>query len=175
MVGQGGREHALADVIHASAEHPRVYVAPGSPGMREVAERVPIQATDVQGITAWTKQNSIDLVVIGPEVPLSLGLADTLRAAAVDVIGPGQAAARLETSKRFAKDFLRDLSLPTAAYRVAEDPENAERFVAGAAYPQVLKADGLAAGKGVVIATSEDEARATIDLWMRQDARSARP
>ena len=138
--------------------------------MGPLAERVPIQATDIAGLTAWTKQNSIDLVVIGPEVPLSLGLADALRAAAVDVIGPGQAAARLETSKRFAKDFLRDLNLPSAAYRVAEDPENAERFVACAAYPQVLKADGLAAGKGVVIAKSEDEARATIDLWMRQGA-----
>lgn len=147
-----------------------MYVAPGSPGMQGVAQRVLIQSTDVQGITAWTKQNSIDLVVIGPEVPLSLGLADALRASAVDVIGPGQDAARLETSKRFAKDFLRELHLPTAAYRVAEDPENAERFVAGAAYPQVLKADGLAAGKGVVIAKTEDEARATIDLWMRQDA-----
>jgi phosphoribosylamine--glycine ligase len=136
--------------------------------MKAIAERVPIEATDVQALTAWTKQNSIDLVVIGPEVPLSLGLADTLRSSAVNVIGPGQAAARLETSKRFAKDFLKELGLPTAAYRVAEDPENAERFITGAAYPLVLKADGLAAGKGVVIATSEDEARATIDLWMRQ-------
>lgn len=168
VVGQGGREHALADVLHASPEHPRVYVAPGSPGMAAVAERVPIQATDIAALTSWTRQNSIDLVVIGPEVPLSLGLADSLRAAAVDVVGPGQAAARLETSKRFAKDFFRDLGLPTAAYRVAEDPENAERFVAGSAYPLVLKADGLAAGKGVVIAHSEDEARATIDSWMRQ-------
>jgi phosphoribosylamine---glycine ligase len=168
VVGQGGREHALADVLHGSAEHPRVYVAPGSPGMQAVAERVPIPATDIAGLTSWTRQNSIDLVVIGPEVPLQLGLADALRAAAVDVVGPGQAAARLETSKRFAKDFLRDLGLPTAAYRVAEDPENAERFLAGAAYPLVLKADGLAAGKGVVIAKTEDEARATVDLWMRQ-------
>jgi phosphoribosylamine---glycine ligase len=170
VVGQGGREHALADVLHGSAEHPRVYVAPGSPGMEPVAERVPIPATDIAGLTSWTRQNSIDLVVIGPEVPLQLGLADALRSAAVDVVGPGQAAARLETSKRFAKDFLRDLGLPTAAYRVAEDPENAERFLAGAAYPLVLKADGLAAGKGVVIAKTEDEARATVDLWMRQGA-----
>jgi phosphoribosylamine---glycine ligase len=138
--------------------------------MKAIAERVPIEATDVQALTAWTKQNSIDLVVIGPEVPLSLGLADSLRASAVNVIGPPEAAARLETSKRFAKDLLMELGLPTAAYRVAEDPENAERFVAGAAYPLVLKADGLAAGKGVVIAASEDEARATIDLWMRRGA-----
>ena len=169
-MGQGGREHALADVIHGSAEHPRVYVAPGSPGMTGIAQRVLIPATDVAALTTWTKQNSIDLVVIGPEIPLQMGLADALRAAAVDVVGPGQAAARLETSKRFAKDFLRELGLPTAAYRVAEDAENAERFVAGAAYPLVLKADGLAAGKGVVIAKTEDEARATIDLWMRQGA-----
>jgi phosphoribosylamine--glycine ligase len=138
--------------------------------MQPVAERVLIPATNVAALTAWTRQNSIDLVVIGPEVPLQMGLADALRAAAVDVVGPGQAAARLETSKRFAKDFLRDLGLPTAAYRVAEEPENAERFVAGAAYPLVLKADGLAAGKGVVIAKTEEEARATIDLWMRQGA-----
>lgn len=169
VVGQGGREHALADVLHGSPEHPRVYAAPGSPGMQPVAERVPIAATDVAALTSWTRQNSIDLVVIGPEVPLSLGLADSLRAAAVDVVGPGRDAARLETSKRFAKDFLRDLGLPTAAYRVVEDPDNAERFVADAAYPLVLKADGLAAGKGVVIAKSEDEARAVIDLWMRRD------
>ena len=168
VVGQGGREHAILDALHDSAEHPRLYVAPGNPGMGALAERVPIQAIDVPGLTAWAKGAKLDLVVIGPDAALAAGLADSMRDAGIPTLGPDRAAARLEWSKRHAKELLLRLGLPTAAFRVAESAEEAERLLDGAPYPLVLKADGLAAGKGVVIARDQKEARATVDAWMRR-------
>ncbi len=170
VVGQGGREHAILDALHASAEHPRLYVAPGNPGMESIAERVSIPATDVPRIVDWSKAHSVDLVIAGSEAPLGLGLADELASAGIPVLGPVREAARLETSKRHTKEVLRRLGLPTAAFRVAESAEEAERLVDGAAYPLVLKADGLAAGKGVVIAQNLAAARETIEAWMRRGA-----
>jgi len=168
VVGQGGREHALLDVLHRSAEHPHLYVAPGNPGMEPLAERVPIQVTDVAGLTAWAKEQKPELVVIGPDAALAAGLADSMRDAGFATLGPGREAARLEWSKRYTKELLLRLGLPTAAFRVAESAEEAERLIEGAPYPLVLKADGLAAGKGVVIARDVGEARATVDGWMRR-------
>lgn len=170
VVGQGGREHALLDVLHGSAEHPRLFVAPGNPGMEPLAERVPIPATDVPGIMAWIERHPVDLVVAGSEAPLALGLADELSAKGIAVLGPGREAAKLETSKRHAKELLMRLGIPTAAYRAADSAADAERLTDGAPYPLVLKADGLAAGKGVVVARDAAEARATIDAWMRRGA-----
>jgi len=167
VVGQGGREHALLDALHASPEHPHLYVAPGNPAMEGLAERVPIQITDVPGLVAWCRAHPVDLVVAGSEAPLEHGLADELEAAKIPCLGPVREAARLETSKRHTKEILRRLGLPTAAFRIAESADDADRLVTGAAYPLVLKADGLAAGKGVVIARTQAEARATIDAWMR--------
>lgn len=168
VVGQGGREHALLDALHRSPEHPRLYVAPGNPGMESLAERVPIPVTDVAGLAAWAKAQRLDLVVIGPDAALAAGLADSLRDAGIATLGPGREAARLEWSKRHAKELLLKLGLPTAAFRVAESADEAERLLEGAPYPLVLKADGLAAGKGVVIARDQKEARATVDAWMRR-------
>ncbi len=168
VVGQGGREHALLDALHRSEARPRLYVAPGNPGMEPLAERVPVAAADVAELTAWAKGEKIELVVVGPDAALAAGLADSLRAAGIATLGPGREAARLEWSKRQAKELLLRLGLPTAAFRVAESPEEAERLIEGAPYPLVLKADGLAAGKGVVIARDAGEARATIDAWMRR-------
>jgi phosphoribosylamine--glycine ligase len=136
--------------------------------MEPVAERVPIAATDVPGLVAWSRAHAMDLVVAGSEAPLGLGLADELSAAHIPVLGPVREAARLETSKRHGKELLRRLGLPTAAFRVAESAEDAERLIQGAAFPIVLKADGLAAGKGVVIARDAAEAGETIDSWMRR-------
>jgi len=170
VVGQGGREHALLDALHESAEHPRLFVAPGNPGMEPLAERVPIEAADVTGLTAWARGQKIDLVVIGPDAALAAGLADSMRDAGIPTLGPGREAARLEWSKRHAKELLLRLGLPTAAFRVAETAEEAELLLEGAPYPLVLKADGLAAGKGVVIARDQAEARATVDAWMRRGA-----
>jgi phosphoribosylamine--glycine ligase len=136
--------------------------------MEEFAERVAVAPDDVESLVGWSRKNEIDFVVIGPETPLAAGLADALREIGIAVLGPGAAGARLETSKRYCKELLKRLGLPTAAFRVATTPEEAESLVRGAAYPLVLKADGLAAGKGVVIAADEREALATIDAWMRE-------
>jgi phosphoribosylamine--glycine ligase len=168
VVGQGGREHALVEALHNAEDHPQVFVAPGNPGMEEFAERVAVAPTDVESIVGWSRKNEIDFVVIGPETPLAAGLADALRETGIAVLGPGIEGARLETSKRYSKELLKRLGLPTPAFRVATSPEEAESFVRGASYPLVLKADGLAAGKGVFIAADEREALATIDAWMRE-------
>src|SRR5262249_51363035 len=106
VVGQGGREHALVDAIHNSVEHPRLFAAPGNPGMEPLAERVALQATDVDGITKWSRDHGMDLVVIGPDAAIAAGLADSLRAAGIDAFGPEREAGRLEWSKRYAKEML---------------------------------------------------------------------
>jgi phosphoribosylamine--glycine ligase len=168
VLGSGGREHALVDAIHASPEHPKVFVAPGNPGMEPIAERVAIAATDGRAVTAWAKANSIDLVVIGPDAAVEAGVADSLRAAGVATLGPDRVPGRLESSKRFAKEMLQRLSIPTAGFEVAETAEEAERLCGSRPYPLVIKADGLAAGKGVVIARDPAEALATVDAWMRR-------
>jgi len=168
VVGQGGREHAIACALHDSPAHPHVLVAPGSPGMEPVAERVPLPTTDVAGITAWARRNSIDLAIIGPESSLALGIGDALRAVGIDVLAPGIAGARLEASKSHAKERLQTLGLPTARFEIAETPEDAERAADQLGYPVVLKADGLAAGKGVVIAETHEAAREAIDAMMRR-------
>ncbi|MGE5175037.1 MAG: phosphoribosylamine--glycine ligase [Hyphomicrobiales bacterium] len=168
VVGQGGREHAIAQALHESQEHPRIYVAPGNAGMESIAERVPIAATDVQGLVAWARRNEVGLVIVGPEAPLALGLADDLRTVGIPVLGPSREGARLETSKLTAKRILERLGLPTAAFRVASSAEEADRMIDGSSFPLVLKADGLAAGKGVVIAADAAEAHATVDAWMRR-------
>ena len=170
VVGQGGREHALVDALHRSPEHPKIFVAPGSPGMESLAERVAIDAGDVPSLVRWVSAHAIDLVVVGPEIPLERGLADALREAHVPVLGPGKDGARLETSKVFAKELFRKAGLPSASFQVARSAEEAERMVAASPLPIVLKADGLAAGKGVVVATTRDEAMAAIDSWMKRGA-----
>ncbi len=166
VVGAGGREHALVVALHDSPEHPVVYAAPGSPGMEPDARRVTIPATDVAALRQWARDARPDLVVIGPEAPLALGLADALREDGVPVLGPNREAARLETSKIYAKELLVRLGLPTAGFRVARTAVEARAALADARYPLVIKADGLAAGKGVVIARSRAEAEATVHAWM---------
>jgi phosphoribosylamine--glycine ligase len=168
VVGQGGREHALVEALHNAEDHPTVFVTPGNPGMEPLAERVAIAPTDVESIVGWSKKNEIDFVVVGPEAALAVGLPDALREAGIAVLGPGLPGARLETSKRYAKELLQRLGLPTAAFRAATTPEEAESILHGSTYPIVLKADGLAAGKGVVIAADEREALATVNAWMRE-------
>ena len=170
VVGQGGREHALVDALHRSPEHPKIFVAPGSPGMEPLAERVAIDAGDVPSLVRWVSTHAIDLVVVGPEIPLERGLADALREEHVPVLGPGKDGARLETSKVFAKELFRKAGLPSASFQVARSAEEAERMVAASPLPIVLKADGLAAGKGVVVATTRDEAMGAIDSWMKRGA-----
>src|SRR5690606_27429046 len=163
LVGSGGREHALAWKIAASPLLKRLVAAPGNPGMEGVAELRAIKATDVPALVALAQEIAADLVVIGPEVAVEAGLADALEAAKIPRFGPSAAAGRLESSKVFTKAFADRHGLPTAGYVVAETAEAGraalERFEA----PYVIKADGLAAGKGVVIAQSRAEAEAAID------------
>ncbi|HEU4335324.1 MAG TPA: phosphoribosylamine--glycine ligase [Candidatus Eisenbacteria bacterium] len=170
VVGQGGREHAIVEALHRAEDHPQIFVAPGNPGMEPLAERIAVAPTDVESLVGWSKKHEIDFVVVGPEAPLAAGLADALREAGIATLGPGAAGARLETSKRYAKELLLRLGLPTASFRIATSAEQAESILAGpgVAYPVVLKADGLAAGKGVVIAENAEEARATVHAWMRE-------
>ncbi len=137
VVGQGGREHAIVCALHDSPAHPHILVAPGNAGMEEVAERVQLAATDVAGITTWARRNSIDLAIIGPDAAVALGMADSLRAVGIDVLAPGVAGARLESSKRHAKERLQTLGLPTAAFKIAETPEQAELAAEAIGYPSI--------------------------------------
>ncbi|MGE0231319.1 MAG: phosphoribosylamine--glycine ligase [Flavobacteriaceae bacterium] len=163
LIGSGGREHALAWAISRSPKLTRLYCAPGNAGIGAVAELVPLDPADHRTVIRFAREKQIDLVVIGPEAPLVAGLADDLRAEGVATFGPSAAAARLEGSKRFTKDICRDYSIPTAAYESFTEANAAKAFVARTGVPIVIKADGLAAGKGVVIAETREEADAAID------------
>jgi len=163
LIGSGGREHALAWKIAQSPLVTRLVAAPGNPGIAQHAERVAIAVTDIAGLVALAVEISADLVVVGPEAPLSEGLADALNSRGIPCFGPSQAAARLESSKAFTKDFCARHDLPTAAYGVFETPGEAMAFLDTRTAPYVIKADGLAAGKGVVIAQDREEAIAAIN------------
>lgn len=163
LVGSGGREHALAWKIAQSPLLTRLVAAPGNPGMEGLAELRPVAATDVDGLLALAGEIAADLVVVGPEAALEKGLADRLAERGIPCFGASARAAQLETSKAFTKDFCARHGLPTAAYGVFEDPAKAKAFLDGFSAPYVIKADGLAAGKGVVIAESRADAEAAID------------
>ncbi|HJX17218.1 MAG TPA: phosphoribosylamine--glycine ligase [Acidiferrobacterales bacterium] len=160
IIGGGGREHALAWKTARSARVRKVYVAPGNAGTAREAkcENVAIAAENVDGLLKFAQGNKIDLTIVGPEAPLVLGVVDRFRAAGLRCFGPVQAAAQLEGSKAFAKDFLARHKIPTAAYGNFTDVAAAEAFIRKMGAPIVVKADGLAAGKGVIIAETVDEA-----------------
>jgi len=162
LVGSGGREHALAWKIAQSPLCGRLVCAPGNPGIEGVCEIRPVKVTAVEGLVALAQEIGADLVVVGPEAALEVGLADRLAELGIPCFGPSQAAARLETSKAFTKDFCARHNLPTAAYGVFETPDKAAAFLDSLTAPFVIKADGLAAGKGVVIAATREEADAAV-------------
>ena len=166
LIGSGGREHALAWKMAASPLVDAVHSAPGNPGMDEIGPCFDVAADDVDGLVKLALQIEPDLVVIGPEAPLALGLADILRARGFDVFGPGREAAKLEASKAFSKGRMKKYGVPTAAYGEFTEPGLAKAFLRTMEAPYVLKADGLAAGKGVVIAASLAEADAEIDAML---------
>jgi phosphoribosylamine---glycine ligase len=166
VVGSGGREHALCWAIAASPLCDKLFCAPGNAGIAEEAECVPIAATDLPALVAFCRKERIDFVVVGPEQPLVAGLVDRLEEAGIAAFGPSQAAAALEGSKGFTKDFCARHAIPTAAYRRFDDAEAARAYIATQAMPIVIKADGLAAGKGVTIAHSVAEAHAAVDEAM---------
>jgi phosphoribosylamine---glycine ligase len=158
IIGAGGREHALAMALRKSPHLGRLFIAPGNAGSSEVAEQIALDPGDHRAVVAFCKGEGIGPVVIGPEAPLVAGLADDLAAAEIRCFGPSRAAARLEGSKGFAKDFCREFGVPTAAYERFDDREAALRYLSSKGAPIVVKADGLAAGKGVVVATTVQEA-----------------
>jgi phosphoribosylamine--glycine ligase len=162
LLGGGGREHALAWKLAQSPLLETLYAAPGNPGIAEHATLVDLDATDHGAVTAFCAEKAIGLVVIGPEAPLVDGLADSLRAAGVPVFGPGRAAAQLEGSKGFTKDLCARANIPTAGYVRATSAADAIAALDRFALPVVVKADGLAAGKGVIVALTHDEAKAAI-------------
>ena len=162
LVGSGGREHALAWKIAQSPQLTRLVAAPGNVGIAALCETRDIAATDVEAIVHLAREIEADLVVVGPESALERGLADKLQHLGIPCFGPSEAAARLETSKAFTKDFAARHNLPTAAYGVFEEPAAAETFLRTLTAPYVIKADGLAAGKGVVIAATLEEANAAV-------------
>ncbi len=163
LIGSGGREHALAWRLSQSALCDTLYAAPGNPGIGEVAELVAVDAKDHSAVVTFCIDHSIGLVVIGPEVPLVDGLADSLQGADIPVFGPSAQAAQLEGSKGFTKELCSAANIPTAAYERYTSKADAIAGLADFALPYVIKADGLAAGKGVIIAESHDEALAALD------------
>ena len=171
VIGSGAREHALAWKLAQSPQVEAVFTAPGNPGTAALGTNLPeVKATDIHAVVAAAKDAGVELVVVGPEAPLAAGLVDALEAENVPAFGPRQAAARLEASKGFAKDFMKRFDIPTAAYGTFEDPEAAKAFVRARGEAMVVKADGLAAGKGVVVAETVEETCAAIDE-MLVDAR----
>ncbi|MBP3384026.1 MAG: phosphoribosylamine--glycine ligase [Firmicutes bacterium] len=166
VVGSGGREHAIIWKLAQSPKVEKIYCAPGNAGIAMDAECVNIKAEDIEGVVAFAKENAIDMAVIGPEVPLAMGIVDELEAAGVKTFGPNKKCAQLEASKAFTKSFLARHNIPTAGYKEYTDKEDLLNDVGIFGYPMVLKADGLAAGKGVVIPENEADAIAAIEEMM---------
>lgn len=162
LVGGGGREHALAWRLAGSEKCSELYCAPGNPGIADVAECVDIKIDDIDGLINFAKAKQIDLIVAGPEGPLVAGLADKAKAAKIKIFGPSKAAAQLEGSKGFTKDLCSKYGIPTAAFGRFTDIAKANEFIRKTGAPIVVKADGLAAGKGVIIAQSVEEAEAAV-------------
>ncbi len=165
VIGSGGREHALAWKLAQSAGVDEVLVAPGNAGsgLEAGVRNVEVAATDIQGLMALARTEQVDFTVVGPEAPLVLGAVDQFTAAGLPCFGPTQAAAQLEGSKAFSKDFMRRHNIPTAAYASFTDVADATKYIQENGAPIVVKADGLAAGKGVVVAQSEEEAIAAVE------------
>jgi len=166
VVGKGGREHALAWKLAQSKGVEKIYCAPGNGGISKLAEIVPIGLTDLVRLADFAEEKKIDLTVVGPELPLTLGIVDIFEQRGLRIFGPTREASEIEGSKAFAKDFMQRYHIPTASFRIFSDPAEAVDFISRASYPLVVKADGLAAGKGTVIVNTPGEAQATIENIM---------
>ncbi len=170
VVGSGGREHALVWKILQSPKVDTVFCAPGNGGISQIATCVDIEVTDTKALIQFAKRKKIDLTVVGPELPLTLGLVDEFQQKGLKVFGPNKHAAELEGSKGFAKDLMAKYNIPTAEYHMFTNPEKAVRYIQSIKPPVVLKADGLAAGKGVLLCQSRNEAYEGVDTIMNQKA-----
>ncbi len=170
IVGGGGREHAILEKLRENPRIEKIYALPGNGGMAAHAECVPIRATDIDGIVRFATEKAIDFAVIGPDDPLIAGVCDRLRANGIRCFGPSKAAAAIEGSKSFAKNLMRKYGIPTADYAVFDRATEAYAYLAGANYPLVIKADGPALGKGVIIADNREEAFQTVRVMMEEGA-----
>lgn len=157
VIGGGGREHAIAWKLAQSKKVKQIFCAPGNAGTAMVGNNVPIQETDIADLLNFAKEQKIDLTVVGPEVPLMMGIVDEFRKAGLTVFGPTKSAAMLEGSKVFAKEFMTKNGIPTAAYQISNSRTETEKYVSDKAFPYVLKVDGLAAGKGALIIQNEED------------------
>lgn len=170
VIGSGGREHALVWKIYQSEMVDKVFAAPGNDGMAHLAERVDIAADDIDSLADWAEENEIELTVVGPEKPLVNGIVDEFERRNLKIFGPNSKAAQIEGSKVFAKDILEKYDIPTAEYEVFTSVEEALDYLKTTDYPVVIKAEGLASGKGVVIATNIDEAEEAVNKMMEDRA-----
>ena len=162
VVGGGGREHAIVWKLSQSPRVDKIYCAPGNGGIEQLAECAPVKATDISGMIAFAKEKDVDFTVIAPDDPLVAGMADIFAEAGLRAFGPSRAAAEIEGSKVFAKDLMKNYNIPTAAYETFDDAGVAVEYLKGSKYPTVIKAEGLALGKGVIIAQDFDEAKDAI-------------
>jgi phosphoribosylamine--glycine ligase len=163
VIGGGGREHALVWKLRRSPKVEKIYCAPGNAGIGETAELVPIGVEEIDKLAAFAEKEKIDLTVVGPELPLTLGVAELFQKKGLRIFAPGREAAQLEGSKAFAKEVLQENHIPTAAFATFSNVSAAKKYLVAQKPPYVIKADGLAAGKGVLICASRDEAEAAID------------
>ena len=166
IVGGGGREHAVAEKLAQSKKVDKLYCAPGNGGISEIAECYDVGATDIEGMVALAKRLKVDLVAVVPDDPLALGMVDALEAAGIPAWGPDKAAAAIEGSKVFAKELMRKYHIPTAGYAVFDDVDAARAYISTQSYPLVVKADGLALGKGVIICRDQSEAEGALSTIM---------
>lgn len=170
VVGSGGREHALVWKIHQSTRVEKVYCAPGNAGIKKLAQCVDINVTDIEALVTFAKNEKIDLTVVGPESSLTAGIVNRFEREGLRIFGPSQEGAILEGSKVFTKQFLEKYNIPTARFKVFKDRKKAKRYIDKCGAPLVVKADGLAAGKGVIVASTIKEAKDAVDLIMQEKA-----
>ncbi|HDH50396.1 MAG TPA: phosphoribosylamine--glycine ligase [Nitrospirae bacterium] len=170
VIGSGGREHALVWKLNQSPKVDRIFCAPGNAGISEIAECISIKADDIDSLLNFARYERIDLTVVGPEVPLTLGIVDTFKKEDLRIFGPEASGAQLEGSKVFSKDIMRKYGLPSAEYKTFTSYLHAQEYVRLKGAPLVIKADGLAAGKGVIVAESVEEATSALKLIMKEKA-----
>ena len=170
VIGGGGREHAIVWKLAQSPKVDKILCAPGNGGIRQLAECIDIKADDVAGVVRFAKEKGVDLVFVAPDDPLALGMVDALEAEGIRAFGPRKAAARIEASKTFAKELMQKYHIPTAQYRAFSRIDEAMAYLESCSYPTVIKADGLALGKGVVIAENSGEAHAALRSMMEDRA-----
>ena len=170
VIGSGGREHSLVWKINQSKKVSKIYCAPGNAGIKKLAECIEIGATDIKKLVSFAKSESIDLTIVGPEASLVEGVVDAFENAGLRIFGPNKKAAILEGSKVFTKEFLKKYDIPTADFKVFKEPKKAKKYIDKCGAPIVVKADGLAAGKGVIVASTVEQAKEAVDLIMKEKA-----